>query len=290
MFNHNCTIVQRVQKCMVHWCMCLAFQQSNLWTTCAAVPPGVRVIPWWIVFEFHNSKTDLVWAPIFTPCPGVPVVSWCARWVESCVGLLLGIHLVHGSWIYIYIYIYGYMRTCAVGKSSPRNVQFSSLPCSHFPLCHVLIKSQSCSSHVVVICRPLSNHVLIMSFKCRPFSSKGFWCKPCFGAKSSVAKACYSSPMCCELLSVKGKGFRAKAFCCKRFLLQKFFSCKRFDSCVAKGIWCEGFVIKKWIKKRRKMLFWYWGRTLGFGKAWGHFFFLICDEINCFHRSSSFAE
>ena len=136
-----------------------------------------------------------------------------------------------GTWI---MDIYGYMRTGAVGKSSPRNVQFSSLPCSHFPLSHVLIKSQSCSSHVVVICRPLSNHVLIMSFKCRPCSSKDFWCKPFFGAKSSVAKACYSSPMCCKLLSVKGKGFRAKTFCCKRF-----------DSCVAKGIWCEGFVIKK---------------------------------------------
>lgn len=177
--------------------------------------------------------------------PHVPVFRWClgvpgelSHVLVCCLGYIW--YMDHG-----YIYIYGYMRTCAVGKSSPRNVQFSSLPCSHFPLCHVLIKSQSCSSHVVVICRPLSNHVLIMSFKCRPFSSKGFWCKPFFGAKSSVAKACYSSPMCCELLSVKGKGFRAKAFCCKRFLLQKFFSCKRFDSCVAKGIWCEGFVIKK---------------------------------------------
>lgn len=145
MFNHNCTIVQRVQKCMVHWCMCLAFQQSNLWTTCAAVPPGVRVIPWWIVFEFHNSKTDLVWAPIFTPCPGVPVVSWCARWVESCVGLLLGIHLVHGSWIYIYIYmdIWGPVPWANLhrGMSSSRpchvliflSVMFSSSP-SHVPV------------------------------------------------------------------------------------------------------------------------------------------------------------
>lgn len=143
MFNHNCTIVQRVQKCMVHWCMCLAFQQSNLWTTCAAVPPGVRVIPWWIVFEFHNSKTDLVWAPIFTPCPGVPVVSWCARWVESCVGLLLGIHLVHGSWIYIYMDIWGPVPWANLhrGMSSSRpchvliflSVMFSSSP-SHVPV------------------------------------------------------------------------------------------------------------------------------------------------------------
>ena len=164
MFNHNCTIVQRVQKCMVHVFGCLAFQQSNLWTTCAAVPPGVRVIPWWIVFEFHNSKTDLVWAPIFTPCPGVPVVSWCARWVESCVGLLLGIHLVHGSWIYIYIWIYedgcrGQIFTEECPVLVPAMFSFSSLSCSH----QVPVMFQSCCGYLSATFESCFNHVLQMS-------------------------------------------------------------------------------------------------------------------------------
>ena len=153
--------------------------------------------------------------------PHVPVFRWCLGVPGELSHVLVCSPAMSLGYIWYmdHGYIYGYMRTGAVGKSSPRNVQFSSLPCSHFPLSHVLIKSQSCSSHVVVICRPLSNHVLIMSFKCRPCSSKDFWCKPFFGAKSSVAKACYSSPMCCKLLSVKGKGFRAKLFAAKGLIL-----------------------------------------------------------------------
>lgn len=147
MFNHNYSKSPNMHGacCLAVWHFNRAIFEHVVSTTCAAVPPGVRVIPWWIVFEFHNSKTDLVWAPIFTPCPGVPVVSWCARWVESCVGLFpsdeLGIHLVHGSWIYMDIWGRVPWANLHRGMSSSRpchvliflSVMFSSSP-SHVPV------------------------------------------------------------------------------------------------------------------------------------------------------------
>lgn len=188
-FECSITIVQLFKESKNAWCMCLAVwhfnraifeQHVQLSRLESASSPGGLSLNSTTVRLTLSGRQFSPHVPVFRWCLGVP--GELSHVLVCCLGYIW--YMDHG-----YIYIYGYMRTGAVGKSSPRNVQFSSLPCSHFPLCHVLIKSQSCSSHVVVICRPLSNHVLIMSFKCRPFSSKGFWCKPFFWCKVFSGKS-----------------------------------------------------------------------------------------------------